>query len=224
MEPLLALVLFGVLFVVGFVYNYYQKQQKWNFWESLAEQWGYRFRTDDAYHFCDREEFPLFRQGGDRRVDYLIEGKCLGRQLLLFDYSYVTGSGKSKTVHSLSAVMIETPVFGCGLTVRPENFFDRLAAFVGFEDINFEYEEFNRAFQVKCNDKKLAYDVFHNDMMEFLMQHRDLAMEWCDFRLLLYLYPKRHIRTIADAERMRNIAQGIVKRLPEYLVQQQREP
>lgn len=223
MDPILAFSLFAVLFIAGLVFNYYQKQQRWKFWEKLADDWDYRFRTDDAYHFAEREEFPLFRQGGERRVDYLIEGKCLGRQLLLFDYAYVTGSGKSKTTHSLTALMIETPVFGRGLTVRPENFFDRIAAFMGFDDINFEFEEFNRAFQVKCNDKKFAYDVFHNDMMEFLMQHRDLAIEWFDFRILLYLFPSQHVHTKAGAERMRGIAEGIVKRLPEYLVEQQRE-
>ena len=222
MDPILAFTLVVVLFIVGFFYNYYQKQQRWKFWEKLADDWGYRFRTDDAYHFTEREEFPLFKQGHSRRVDYLIDGKIQGKQILLFDYSYKTGSGKSETTHLLSALMIETPIFGCGLTVRPENFFDRLAAFIGFDDINFEYEEFNRAFQVRCNDKKFAYDVFHNEMMEYLMQHRNLAMEWCDFRILFYLSSGQRFSR-ADAEQMRDVAQGFVKRLPEYLVEQQRK-
>jgi len=223
MEPALVIFLLAALFIVGFVYNYYQKQQKWNFWEKLAEDWQYRFRTDDAYRFAEREEFPLFKQGHDRSVDYLIEGKSHGKQILLFDYSYKTGSGKSETTHGLTALMIQTPVYGCGLTVRPENFFDRLAAFVGFDDINFEFEEFNRAFQVKCNDKKFAYDVFHNKMMEFLMEHRNLAMEWFDFRILFYLFPTQHVHSRAGAEYLRAMAEGFVQRLPEYLVEQQRE-
>ena len=74
MDPLLGFILFAAIAIAGFVYNHFQNRQRWNFWEKLADDWDYRFRSDDAYHFAEREEFPLFKQGHKRCVDYLIEG------------------------------------------------------------------------------------------------------------------------------------------------------
>jgi hypothetical protein len=47
--------------------------------------------------------------------------------------------------------------------------FDRIAGVFGFDDIDFESEEFSRKFHVKSRDKKFAYDVCHSRMMEFLL-------------------------------------------------------
>ena len=47
-----------------------------------------------------------------------------------------------------------------------------MAGALGFEDINFESEEFSRAFFVKCPEKKFAYDVIDPRMMQFLLDTR----------------------------------------------------
>jgi len=41
---------------------------------------------------------------------------------------------------------------------------------MGFDDIDFESEEFSRTFWVKCEDERFAYDVIHPGMMEFLLK------------------------------------------------------
>jgi hypothetical protein len=195
----------------------YQSRVRIKFWEDLAKDWGFRYRPDDPYGLLDKHDFSLFQEGHSRKVEHTLEGEEEGRRVVLFDYRYTTGSGKNQTTHYLSALIIETPVFGRGMTVRPENFLDRVAAFFGFDDINFEYEEFNRAFQVRCGDKKFAYDVFHTGMMEMFLQNRWLTLEWHDFHLLLYQSSMRRFDR-RDAETMRELARRFVGLLPEYLI------
>ena len=61
------------------------------------------------------------------------------------------------------------------LRVDPENFLERVVGRVTNTDIELESEDFNRAFTVSCPDRKFASDVLHPQMMEFLLQHRDVG-------------------------------------------------
>lgn len=106
--------------------------------------------------------------------------------VLLFDYRYTTGSGKNQTTHRLSALIARVDVHCPYLLIRPESFFDKVGDFLGFGDIDFEFEEFNRRFHVKGPDKKFAYDICHSGMMDFLIQHDRLTWELSGNWLLLY--------------------------------------
>lgn len=213
---------FIVLLIVGIIGSIWKQKQRFLFWNNLASAWGYRYRMDDAYGYLNREDYPLFQSGHSKRIDHLIEGDIAGKQLCLFDFTYKTGSGKNESTHYVSGLMLETPLVGYGLRVRPENFFDRIAGFLGFEDINFEFEEFNRAFQVRCQNKKFAYDVFHTGMMEYMMNYRDMVLEWGVAGLLCYFASERQF-TREDAARIKQFALGFVNRLPAYLKEMQHD-
>ncbi len=197
------------------------ERKRREFWQNLANQWSYRYRPGDPYCIAERYDFPLFKEGHSRKVGHLIEGTLQGKQILLFDYTYKTGSGKHQTTHSFSILMLETPIFGSQLTLYPENTFHRLAAFFGFDDINFEFEEFNRAFHVKCEDKKFAYDVFHTGMMEYLLPHRSLAIQWSGAHIIFYSTTGGRFDQ-EEAEQFRQIAHGFLERLPQYLLDAQK--
>lgn len=200
--------------VIGIIL--YVEHLRKEFWRELARAWKFRYYHGDPHDIPNNYPFQLFDQGHQRRVKHLIEGEERGRLMLMFDYHYKTGSGKSQQHHELSALIVEIPIIGMRLTVRPENTFDRFAAFFGFEDINFELEAFNRAFQVHCESKKFAYDVFHPRMMEFMLQHRELALEWCGEALLIYFYRQKKFDR-DDAYAIKKIAHRFIDLLPEYL-------
>ena len=44
---------------------------------------------------------------------------------------------------------------------------------LGFQDIQFESEQFNRAFRVKCHDPKFATDVIDDRMMQWLLSTQE---------------------------------------------------
>ncbi|MDP6381071.1 MAG: hypothetical protein QF662_06975, partial [Phycisphaerae bacterium] len=113
--------------------------------------------------------FECLRLGRSRYARNIMEGEWSGRQMTAFDYSYVTGSGKNSTRHVFSAVILASNIPLKPLFIRPENFLDKITAFVGLDDIDFESAEFSRRFYVKADDKRWAYDVIHARTMEFLL-------------------------------------------------------
>jgi hypothetical protein len=64
------------------------------------------------------------------------------------------------------------------LFIRRENLFDKVAGFLGFDDIDFESAEFSDRFIVKSRDKRFAYDVLHPRMMEFLLDGAPPTVEF----------------------------------------------
>ena len=63
------------------------------------------------------------------------------------------------------------------LQIKPESWLNRIGHAMGMQDIDFESIEFSKAFEVKSEDKKLAFDFCHTGMMEHLLAHRDTSLE-----------------------------------------------
>lgn len=116
------------------------------------------------------DAYSPFGQGHSRRVSNLMLGEKSGLRWAMFDYVYVTGSGKHQTTHTYGILLSWIPYRLPRLSISPENFLTRIGNSIGFADIQFESEEFNRKFRVTCNDRKAAFDVIHPLMIEFLMQ------------------------------------------------------
>ena len=64
------------------------------------------------------------------------------------------------------------------LSIRAENFFDKVKGTFGFDDIDFESAEFSRKFWVTAKDKRWAYDVIHQETMELLLKAPRFALEF----------------------------------------------
>ena len=86
-------------------------------------------------------------------------------------------SGRQTHHHWFSFFILTLPAFFPDLTIRRENFFTKVAEVFGYQDIKFESAEFSKAFNVRSQDKKFAYDVCNAKMMEYLLANRDLSIE-----------------------------------------------
>lgn len=171
--------------------------------------------------------FDSLSSGSNRYAYNIVRGDVGGLPFCMFDFHYETHSTDSKGRrqthhHHLTAVVIETGLaFPAELKVRPEGFFDKLASVVGFDDIDFESDEFSRKFHVKSNDKKFAYDVIHPRMMEYLLQHPSGSFEI-----------ERNAIGVAGgsclpAEQWKtylSYTRNILDMLPEYLIEQLKTP
>ncbi len=163
-------------------------------------------------------EFDCLQQGRDRYAYNVISGQVAGRDFLAFDYHYVTGSGKNRQVHTFSAVAVASLVPLKPLLIRPEGFFDKVAEFLGADDIDFESAEFSRQFYVKSPDKKWAYDVLHAQAIEFLLAAPRFTIQ---FALMRVLVRSGKTFRVAEFEPASAVALGLLERLPRYLVEQQ---
>jgi hypothetical protein len=149
----------------------------------LASDLGWRFDpSGDAGHEAAYGHFSIFDRGRSRRAynslfgTIAIDGRTYATKA--GDFRFTTGSGKNRKTHTFSYLLLNLPFRSTPeLHIRREHVFDKVASAIGFDDIDFESEEFSRRFYVKSPDKKFAYDVVHARMMEFLLSGRGPALE-----------------------------------------------
>jgi hypothetical protein len=159
--------------------NYLQQQKRREAMGDLAIELGWNIDPwPDELHDEQYAHFEIFRRGHSRSAyntltgDVQIKNQHWPAKMGDFIYKVTSGSGKNRRTktYRFSYLILETPfMLAPALLIRPEGVFDRIAGVFGFDDIDFESEEFSRKFHVKSRDKKFAYDVCHSRMMEFLL-------------------------------------------------------
>ncbi len=133
--------------------------------------------TPDASWSARYGHFECFQRGHSRKLRHRMYGRLRGSgpvcSLGEFEFRETHGSGKNRrtVTYRFGFVIIES---GYGQTpdmlIRREHFLDRVAGFLGFDDIDFESVEFSKRFMVKSSDKRFAYDLIDAGMMEFLLR------------------------------------------------------
>lgn len=204
-----------VLVIIAAIASSYMAAQRRKALAEFANTMGWLYSADDPfgipyiYSFLD-----CLNKGYDQRAFNVMHGRLGDMDLRAFDYRYTTGSGKNRTVHRLSAVIAEAKYALKPIIIRPEHFGDRLAGMLGFEDIDFEWEEFNRAFYVKAEDKQFAYDVINQKMMEYLMDNRGWTVQIQGTDMIVYNGTVFGPEEFASAA---NFARVFLALLPDYL-------
>ena len=128
------------------------------------------------------------------KIIYRGRGQYRGYSIEVFDYQYITGSGRSRQTHYFTPLLVHTRSQLGKIIIRPEGFLDKLAAVIGFDDIDLDYREFNKKFYVKSPDKKYAYDLLHSRAMEFLLRHSGITVETGGRSFLFYFDGKMSLR------------------------------
>jgi len=178
-SQILIFIAFLLVIGVGAYLSYLAQQRRRKAMAALAAELGWQFdpskdRThDERYH-----QFEVFRKGHSRYAYNSIRGVIQVAdnnwpvQMGDYHYKVTSGSGKNRSTrtYQFSYIVVETPFVALpNLEIRSEGVLDKLASFIGFDDIDFESAEFSDRFHVKSSDKKFAYDVVHPRMMEFLL-------------------------------------------------------
>ena len=177
----------GYLIVVGVLliglmayYGHLQEKKRREELAALADQLGLRFDPNhDSSHDDEYAQFEIFRRGHSRVAKNTLTGtvELFERTCRLvmgdFRYKVTSGSGKNRrtTTYNFSYLIVHPPWQTPPLLIRPEGVWDKLKGAFGFDDIDFESDEFSRKFYVQSSDRKFAYDVLHARMMEFLLQN-----------------------------------------------------
>jgi hypothetical protein len=157
----------GVLVVAGVgLWLAYRRNQAVQAW-ARSIGWTY-VGTDPTVP--SRWRTRPFGIGDSRRASELMTGVYQGRPATAFRYAYTTGSGKNKTTSVFHVAVVPLPAYLPNLELTPEGIGARLARAFGGEDIQFESEDFNRAWRVRAGVVKFAHDVVHPRMMERLLR------------------------------------------------------
>jgi len=221
-HPAFLIVLLLVVFGAVAYLSHLAKKKREEAFRSLAHRLGCRFYPTDPFGIAGRYEgcFPTLQQGSKRYAYNVVEGALDGRRMHLFDHHHETYSTNSKGHrsthhHHRTFVVLEHDADLGRMEVRPEHFLDKIGGFFGFDDIDFESEEFSRKYHVKAADRKLAYDVFHPKMIEFFLGLGGFKVTTSGPVALF----RRGSSTMSIQEIERTLldADGFLDRLPRYL-------
>ncbi len=167
--------------VMGYLSHLREKERREAF-QTLAHELGMQYIPRDGSIPTRYGYLDALRVGTHRYAYNVLAGMWSGHPVQAFDYHYATRSTDSKgrrrtQHHHVSFFVLEQELDSPELRIYAEGFFSKLGQMLGFDDIDFESVEFSRAFCVRSEDKKFAYDICHARMMEYLLDHRDLSIE-----------------------------------------------
>lgn len=182
MEILLFVFFAGVAIALA-IFGALQAKKRREELAALAATLGLRFdpekdwSVDERYPFLTKLNTGLNRYSANR-----LTGSYRGHEVEVFDYHYETHSTDSKgrrstQHHHFSYFVLHLPERFPELTITREGVLSKIAQTFGYDDIDFESAEFSKKFCVRSGDKKLAYDICHARMMEYLLANDDLNLE-----------------------------------------------
>jgi hypothetical protein len=188
-------VIFAMVGVVIVVAAQRQEKERREKVERLARRLGFSYRQEgEPLLRLGLPDFQLFSRGRSRRHRSLLQGDRLGASVVISDYQYVTGSGRSQSTHRQTVLILESerqrlPAF----RLRPEHLGDRLAAKLGFQDIDIPGQPlFSERFRLQGDDEEAIRACFDVAVIDFLIRHSGFHIEGQGGTLLLYR-PRRRL-------------------------------
>lgn len=146
----------GVLVAAWAINAYFAKVRR-EAWQAVAQQIGLSFLAD-AQGVRDRlSNFKVCDLGHSRKASNALAGRMSGFDVTLFDYRYITGSGKNSQTHQQTLCAVSHPELA-----RLPHFFvrrqvalwDALGKVFGGQDINFDEDlAFSRSFVLQGDDE-----------------------------------------------------------------------
>ncbi len=214
MEPA-GIILIAVLAVAVIALVLHYAAQRRKELAAYAAERGLSFSPDKDRDMDDRfAGFRCLRRGHSRYAHNVMSGKLGGMQVTAFDYHYATGSGKHRRTHRFSAVITPSPIPLKPLFLRREHAFDKVTEFFGMDDIDFESAEFSRTFFVKSADRRWAFDVIHQGMMDHLLAGPRLSLEFDTSNIITWRSQRFNGREFDEAA---SFIRDTLDLMPEYL-------
>ena len=219
--PLPFIVIFVLMFVmviVGGIYAYRRHKERMAALRRFGRKWGLRYTERDKV-FAKKYEvgFKTLRQGSNRYAFNLLEGEYDGRKLAVFDHHYEVKSKDSSTSYRRTMLLVRLDVYLGEIEVRPEGWGDKLAGAFGFDDIDFESAEFSRLYHVKASEKKLAYQLFHPKMIEYLLRRKKIRLATYGRHILTWRKRSGQL-TMLQMRKLIEDTYGILDLIPRYML------
>ena len=200
-----------------------------------AEINGFRFDLNDPWNLDGRYQGVADIGRGHARYAFEVLSRQEPVPAAIFRYHFktwetrtVTRNGRTYTqryeeTHWRRYLIVELAVPFPHLFLRAEGIFDRLAGFIGFDDIDFESEEFSKRYYCKSENRQFAYAVVHPQMMEWMLAN---PFEGELRNGLLVMDVGRVNHTPEGCQQAWASAAGFVNRIPPFVWQDyaKREP
>jgi len=181
--------LFIGLAVFLIVYNKRKERERTQALQQLAATLGWSFAADAPLtQIAWLDRFTLFSQGRSRQIKNFMYGQAQGVKAAVFDYIYVTGSGKSQQTHYQTVVYLEPlnvalPMF----SLRPETLFHRMLSAFGYQDIDFgQRPEFSKQYILRGQNELAIRQTFNDRVLSFFEGYAGTCMDAGGNQLFIY--------------------------------------
>jgi len=205
------------------VLNNYEAEKRKKALREWAQVRQLSFRHDRDYIMYLRyPQFSCLIQGSARYAYNIMQGTHGARPICAFDYHYETHSTGSKGEprthhHFFSVVVVEANLPLKPLLIRAKTFLDKVGEFLGLDDIDFELAEFSRQFHVTSPDRRWAFDVLHQQAIEFLLHAPRFALQFHDGCVVAY---RNNVYSTGDFEAALEVVTGLLDRLPNSVLRE----
>lgn len=187
--PIAVLVSIMLMVGLGIYWAYVVDKKRTETLKVQAEAMSLEFVEEAGENVLQQfERFALFNIGRKRSVANLIEGDSGEVKISIFDYKYVTGSGKHTRHHNQTIAALQSSSLNCpAFSIRPENFLDRIGGAMGFQDIDFEsHPEFSRLFVLKGPNEPAIREFLKPALLEYFEGHAGISLEASSDTMFFY--------------------------------------
>lgn len=182
-------VLFIGLFVFLYIYNNRKEKERTQALQQAAATLGWSFSPDAPMNMITGlERFTLFNSGHSKRIKNFMYGQAQGVKAAVFDYIYVTGSGKNQQTHYQTVVYLEPPNMALPMfALRPESFFYRMLSALGYQDIDFgQRPEFSRQYILRGQNELAIRQTFNDRVLAFFEGYPGTCVDAGGDQLFVY--------------------------------------
>ena len=171
MGPVVFILILAGVAVVGYL-SWRARQKRREALALFAFQRGFQYSRVDPFALVGFD-FHLFRMGDGRGCENVLWGTWQDLPVREADYWYYTESSdgkghRTRTYHRFSVVVADIACTLPNVSMEREGVSSWVAGHLGFHDIEFESEQFNRMFKVKAQDREFAYQLLDARMMNWM--------------------------------------------------------
>jgi hypothetical protein len=177
------------LIVIIAVYSWQKEKERTRVLQLAGTQLGWSFAARAPMNMIPGlERFALFNQGHGREIRNFMYGEATGVKAAVFDYFYVTGSGKNRQTHAQSIVYLEPTYLNIPFfSLRPENFMLKIFTAFGYQDIDFgQRPEFSKKYILRGPDEPAIRRTFNDGLLSFYENYPGTSTDGGGNQLFVY--------------------------------------
>ena len=181
-------VIIGLVAAVA-IYSWQKEKERTRVLQTTAAQLDWSFAASAPMNMIPGiERFALFDQGQGRQIKNFMYGEASGIKAAVFDYFYVTGSGKNRQTHAQTVVYLEPPYLSIPyFSLRPEGFLYKIFTAFGYQDIDFgQRPEFSKQYILRGQDEPAIRRTFNDGLLSFYETYPGTCTDGGGNQLFIY--------------------------------------